>query len=193
MISLSKIYLSIFVRYVQRIVERQINFYAESLTGERWIQWITSRTKHHDVSWSFVGKNIREARISMDKERSKKETKKDGNERYTWLRRFAMKMRSFEFQSELCKANARLSIRGNCTSTGKNWKMLGISVPFDILCWPFEPMVPRITVFSLARSSPKMRQRKRRFVFLKTIKLHCCPRLSRNIFRLTLGWKLSLE
>lgn len=94
MISLSRIYLSIFVRYVQRIVKRQINFYAESLTEERWIQWITSRTKHHDVSWSFVGKNIGEARISMDKERSKKETKKkSGNERYTWLRRFAMKMR----------------------------------------------------------------------------------------------------
>lgn len=98
-----------------------------------------------------------------------------------------------EFQSELCKANARLSIRGNCTSTGKNWKTLGISVPFDILCWPFEPMVPRITVFSLACSSPKMHQRRRRFVFLKTIKLHCCPRLSRNTFGLTLGWKLSLE
>lgn len=76
MISLSRMYLSIFVRYVRRIVERQINFYAESLTEERWIQWITSRTKHHDVSWSFVGKNIREARISMDKEQSKKETKK---------------------------------------------------------------------------------------------------------------------
>lgn len=122
-----------------------------------------------------------------------KRDEKNGNERYTWLRRFAMKMRSFEFQSKLCKANARLSIRGNCTSTGKNWKTLGINVPFDILCWPFEPMVPRITVFSLARSSPKMRQRRRRFVFLKTIKLHCCPRLSRNTFRLTLGWKLSLE
>lgn len=193
MISLPRIYLSIFVRYVPRIVECQINFYAESLTEERWIQWITSRMKHHNVSWSFVSKNIREARISMDKERWKKETEKNGNERYTWLRRFAMKMRSFEFQSELCKTKTRLSIRGNCTSTGKNWKTLGISVPFDILCWPFEPMVPRIIVFSLARSSPKMYQRRRRFVFLKTIKLHCCPRLSRNTFRLTLGWKLSLE
>lgn len=192
MISLSRIYLSIFVRYVQRIVKRQINFYAESLTEERWIQWITSRTKHHDVSWSFVGKNIREARISMDKERSKKETeKKMGMNVIPGC--VASPWKCVEFQSELCKANARLSIRGNCTSTGKNWKTLGISVPFDILCWPFEPMVPRITVFSLACSSPKMHQRRRRFVFLKTIKLHCCPRLSRNTFGLTLGWKLSLE
>lgn len=76
MISLPRIYLSIFVRCVPRIVECQINYYAESLTEERWIQWITCRTKHHNVSWSFVGKNIREARISMDKERSEKETKK---------------------------------------------------------------------------------------------------------------------